>query len=106
MIHELGPRAYGVAIQKEIVRLYKIHYAVGAIYVTLERLYKRRYVTKTIVDGRITYSLTAIAIQDIVEYRQEHQKAVDSCSTGSLKKRLSTLSGQPPTRKNDTGDDE
>lgn len=77
-VYQLGDEAYGVTIRKQIEDAIGMQFSVGAIYVPLERLGKRGFVTTTMSEpipergGRSKryYQITPAGIRALQEVRQ------------------------------------
>ena len=81
-IHRLGNNAYGVTIRQEVERLTSKSYSVGAIYVPLDRMAERGWLTTntgspTAVRGgraKRFYELTPAGKQALLAAKRLHEK--------------------------------
>ena len=88
-VHRLGDDAYGVTIRQEVEQLMGKSYSVGAIYVPLDRMAERGWLTTetgqpTAVRGgraKRFYTLTPAGKQALLAAKQLHEKLWSGIAT-------------------------
>ena len=80
-VYQLGDKAYGVTIRQHIEKTIAKRFSVGAIYVPLDRLTKRGFLTSTVGEptperggrGKRFYKITPKGILALQETKKLHE---------------------------------